>query len=70
VKSRKRIICLKLNREEADALMDAGNAGIADLIDAQTDEADATAQITERVLGRLGQLMNAAWPEEETPGDG
>jgi hypothetical protein len=61
--SRKRIVCLKLNREEAEALMDAGNAGIADLIDAQTDEAGVTAEITERVLDRLAKVMNDAWPD-------
>jgi predicted DNA-binding transcriptional regulator YafY len=59
----RRKITLRLTEEEAEALMSATNAGIADLIDAQTEEDDAKQEIASKVLNRLGAAMAEAWPE-------
>ncbi|MFL6113116.1 MAG: hypothetical protein ACJ786_17420 [Catenulispora sp.] len=59
---RRRVITLKLTEVEAEALMRAGNAGIADLIDEQTDEAEEVRVVADAVMDRLGALMADAWP--------
>jgi hypothetical protein len=61
----KRIITLKLTRKEADALMDVGNAGIADMHDAQDDDSLKTADVADDVLTKLGQAMRiAGWAND------
>lgn len=50
-----RVITIKLTREEADAMMTAGNAGVADLHDAGDDESLDAADIADAVLDRIGQ---------------
>jgi hypothetical protein len=51
--------------------MRAGNAGIQDLIDEQSDEAEEVRVLADTVLDKLGQLMASAWPDtkEVTGGD-
>lgn len=56
----KRIITIKLTRQEADAIIDAGNAGIADLHDAQDDDSLETADIADAVLNKIGSACVAA----------
>jgi hypothetical protein len=59
---RKRIIILKLTRAEADALIAAGNAGIADMHDSRDDEQLVKADLADRVLDKLGAAYRSAWP--------
>lgn len=61
----KRSITIKLTKDEADSLLVAGNAGIADLIDAQDDESLETANSADKVLDKIGQAYSAAWPDAE-----
>lgn len=56
----KKVISIKLTRPEAEALMDAGNAGIADLHDAQDDESLETAEVADRALNKIGAAMAEA----------
>ena len=59
-------IKLILTRKEAEALMDAGNRGVADLEDCQDDEADALIEPAERALSRMGTLMReAGWNDKD-----
>lgn len=63
---RKRIIHLKLTEAEANALIDAGNSGIADMHDSQEDDQLKTADVVDVVLDRLGQLMrDAKWADDQ-----
>ncbi len=63
---RRRIITLKLNKVEAEAMLHTGTAGIADLIDAQDDESLALAEVIDAVMDKLGAAMMAAWPDDAT----
>jgi hypothetical protein len=61
----RKIIDMKLNREEARALLDAGNAGVAQLRESDEDADQQTADAAGDVLFRLGELMTAAgWLDE------
>jgi hypothetical protein len=59
-------IKLVLTQREAEALLDAGNRGVADLNDVDDDESSAIAEDADLVLGRLGQKMAEAWPKADT----
>lgn len=61
--ARKRVIVIRLTRDEAEGLLNAGNRGVADLIDAQGDEDLEAAEWAEKALNKLGVAMEEAWPE-------
>ena len=62
----KRLIAVKFTRAEADALLNAGNRGVADLHDAQDDESLEQADLADAALRKIGQAFSDAWPDAET----
>ncbi len=60
--ARQRTITLKLTEDEAKAIMDTANSGIADMHDAGDDASLAKADVADAVLNRLGAAMVKAWP--------
>lgn len=59
----KRLITIKLTRVEADALINAGNRGIADMHDSQDDDQLEAADVADAILDRIGAAASTAWPE-------
>jgi hypothetical protein len=59
----KKYISLRLTQRQAEGLMNAGNRGVADLHDADSDEDDKAAVAAEEALDKLGYVMSVAWPE-------
>lgn len=61
----RKVLTLKLNRREAEALLAAGNAGVAKLRDADDEASQETADAAGDALFRLGELMTAAgWSDD------
>lgn len=61
---RKQYITISLTERQAEALMNAGNRGIADLHDAGGEEDSIAADLALDALDKLGAAMAKAWPDE------
>lgn len=59
----RRLITIKLTKDEVNAIIDAGNAGIADMHDSQEDRQLEAADVADAVLNKIAHAATAACPE-------
>lgn len=65
----KRVITIKLTKDEAEALLEAGIRGCLDFQDDGTEEALTTETYANWALGKIGSAINEAWPKKDQTND-